>query len=726
MTWQAARIRLRESFALVRSRFAWRLFRRLTVAVAGVGLLAIVAEAVVRARLDAPETRVPSTLYTRPFNWGAGGRPVPGGGEAPVLIGPVPGAPVEYRVPVALADVPSHLVQAVLAVEDQRFFEHYGLDLRRIGGALVANLRAGRVVQGGSTITQQLAKNLFLSAHRTPVRKLREAAMALAIEARYDKRMILEAYLNEIYLGQDRGTAIHGVGAASRFYFGKPVGRINLAESALLAGMIQAPNRYAPLRRERLARQRRNLVLALMLEQERAPRKAVEQAVRARVTSRAKFPGVVDARHFRDAVLAGLGRLPPRGVAMYTTLDPVLQASAQRAVREGLARLRLADAEAALVALDPRTGDVLAMVGGRDYGASQFNRAASALRQPGSAFKPVVLLSALEKAGDQGPAFTLASRIEDEPLSVGTGSARWEPVNYDRAFRGSVTVRDAVEQSLNVPFVRIGLAVGPERIVATARRLGIESPLRPVPSLALGSSEVTLLELARSYGVFASGGRLAATRMVLGRRGPDGALPDGGPPDVRQVVNPAEAYLVTSALEGVIARGTGRALLVAGRYGGLAGKTGTSSDWRDAWFVAYSPSLVVGAWVGFDDGRSLGLSGAGAALPIVARFLERADPADRAEPFEVPEGIEVARVGSGDGWSWDCGRQEVFLEGTAPATRCGFEPFEWDRRIGAWQDRVHDWDDRLESRAGRVIARLVEGWLDRANRERQRGARDRR
>lgn len=723
MTWQAARTRWLESFAVFRSRFTWRLFRRLTVAAAALGLTAIVAEAVVRARLDAPEARAPSALYTRPFSWGAGARPVSGGGEAPVLIGPVAGAPAEYRVPVALARVPDHLVQAILAVEDQRFFEHLGLDFRRIGGALAANIQAGRVVQGGSTITQQLAKNLFLSANRTPLRKLREAAMAVALEARYDKRTILEAYLNEIYLGQDRGTAIHGVGAASRYYFGKQIGRITLAESALLAGMIQAPNRYTPVRRERLARQRRNLVLALMLEQERASRKAVEQAVRARLNTRASPPGGLDARHFRDAVLGGLGRLPARGATIYTTLDPVLQGSAQRSVREGLARLRAPGVEAALVALDPRTGDVLAMVGSRDYGASQFNRAVAARRQPGSAFKPVVLLAALEKGGDQGPAFTLASQVADEPLSVGTGSARWEPVNYDRTFRGLVTVREAIEQSLNVPFVRIGLAVGPERIVATARRLGIESPLRPVASLALGSSEVTLLELARSYGVFASGGRLAATRMVLGQRGPNGALPDGGPPDVRQVVNPAEAYLVTSALEGVISRGTGRALLVASRFGGLAGKTGTSSDWRDAWFLAYSPSLVVGSWVGFDDGRSLGLSGAGAALPIVARFLERADPAARAEPFAVPEGIEVARVASGDGWSWDCGRQEVFLKGTAPAAGCGFGLFEWDRRIGAWQDRTHDWDDRLESRAGRVIARLVESWLDRANREYQRGAR---
>jgi membrane carboxypeptidase/penicillin-binding protein len=277
-----------------------------------------------------------------------------------------------------------------------------------------------------------------------------------------------------------------------------------------------------------------------------------------------------------------------------------------------------------------------------------------------------------------------------------------------------VTVREAIEQSLNVPFARIGLTVGPERIVATARRLGITSPLHPVPSLALGSSEVTLLELVRAYGVFAAGGSLSPATALLGpaRLGDDPPLRE--PPEASRVVDPAEAYLVTSALEGVIARGTGRALAGVGRFGDLAGKTGTSNDGRDAWFVAYSPALVVGAWVGFDDGRAAGLTGAGAALPIVARFLDQAAPTDGWSSFPVPDGIEVAQVGGSEqGWFDSCGSREVFLEGTAPESECGGFRFpEWDR------PDLERWRVRVESRSGRVMAELLERLLERAREER--------
>ncbi len=579
----------------------------------------------------------------------------------------------------------------------------------------MANVRAGGIVQGGSTITQQLAKNLFLSAERSPLRKVREAAIASVLEARYDKAAILDAYLNEIYLGQDGGRAIHGVGAAARFYFGKPVGRLSVAESALLAGMIHAPNRTNPLRHERLARRRRNLVLDLMAEQGRISRKTADGGKKARLATRPHPEPVLDARYFRDLALTSVrGNLPARGGAVYTTIDPALQGAAVRAVREGLARFRSPDAQAALVAIDPRTGEVLALVGGRDYGQSQFNRAVEARRQPGSAFKPIVLLTALQRDGGRGPAFTLASRVEDEPFAVGRGATRWEPTNYDGQFRGEVTLREATEQSLNVPFARIGVEVGPERIAAMARRLGIESPIRPVPSIALGSSEVTLLELVRAYGVFATGGRLAATRTVLGRGPVGGAAPARLEVEGVPVIDPPAAYLVTSALEGVIARGTGRGLSMSDRFGSLAGKTGTSNGWRDAWFVAYSPSIVVGVWVGFDDGRSIGLTGGDAALPIVARFLDRTEPDDRWASFPVPDGIEVARVGgTSSGWSWDCGEREVFLEGTAPTGDCeDFDPNSWqeDRDQGA------EWHRQFQTRQGRVVARLLERLFERSTR----------
>ncbi len=703
MSWQHLKSRCRETFATARARIPFRRLGQVALGGAAAGVLGIAGEAAFRAKLDDLEARVPTTVYSRPEPWGGDGER-----RAPVAIGVIDDRLAERRIPVRVEAMPDHLIQAVLAVEDQRFYGHDGLDFRRIGGALLANVRARRITQGGSTLTQQLAKNLFLSADRTPLRKLREAAFASVLEAQYDKATILEAYLNEIYLGQDGSQSIHGVGAAARYYFGKDVRKLGPAESALLAGMISAPNRYSPVRHPWTARRRRNLVLQLMVEQARITRAAAEQASRVRVVSRSNGTPSLDSRHFRDLAIASVpGGLPARGGALYTTLDATLQRAAQAAVQEGLARFRAPGIEAALVALDPRTGDVLAMVGGRDYGASQFNRATEARRQPGSAFKPVVALAGLAREGDEDPAFTLASVVEDEPLSVKTPAGRWEPSNYDHEFRGQVTVRQALEQSLNVPFVRIGLAVGPKRIIETARRLGIASPLAPVPSLALGSSEVTLLELVRAYGVFATGGDLAESRVVLGRRTLGGDLAEAPESRVTRVVDPAAAYLVTSALEGVVKRGTGRALGDDGRFGVIAGKTGTSNDWRDAWFLAYSSSLVVGVWVGFDDGRSLKMTGAGAALPIVARFLARATPEASWDPFPVPDGVATARVGRGESdWASECGTEEVFLSGTEPAEEgCGFESPEWH------QDS--DWTARLGTEAQRRLFDLLARRLER-------------
>jgi penicillin-binding protein 1B len=689
---QALVLRCREALSSLRSRFPLRLVVRAALLLIGLGTLAVATEALLRARLGTPEERIPTALYTRPDRGPA------------VAIAALDGAAMELRIPVRLDQLPDHLIEAVLAIEDQRFHQHHGLDVRRIGGALVANLKAGGITQGGSTITQQLAKNLYLTARRTPLRKVREAAMALVLEARQDKGEILEAYLNEIYLGQDGGRAIHGVGAAARFYFGKEAGRIGLAESALLAGMIHAPNRYAPSRHPRAARERRNLVLAVMTEQQRISRSQAERAARAGVPSRVWPARSVDGRHFRDYIRSRVPRrLPRRGTAIHTTLDASMQRIAERAVRHGLDRLRNHGAEAALVAIDPRSGEVLAMVGGRDYGTSQFDRATAARRQPGSAFKPIVALAALERTEGREPSFTLATYVDDEPLQVRTPSGPWQPANYDRRFRGRVTVREAMEQSLNVPFARIGLAVGPERIVATAKRLGITSPLSPVPSLALGSSEVTLLELVRAYGVLAAEGALAEERTLLSL-GPYGQDPEPGEAaPARQVVDPAVAYLVTSTLEGVVARGTGRALNASGRYESVAGKTGTSNDWRDAWFVAYTPSLVVGAWVGFDDGRSLGTTGAGAALPIVARFLDGIDTGEDSDSFEVPDGITERYIAREDGgWLSECGEREIFLTGTEPAETGACLPW----RFPDWGD-VREWSGALTRGAARFLEELL-------------------
>lgn len=678
MTWQTIRERSRQTldksralFAAVRARLTWRRIVGWSVALATLALGTATIEALIRAKLAPSGARLPTALYTRPVAWGAEHDDEDESAARPVMIDVLGDGPQEARVPLPLRVIPKQTIDAVLAVEDQRFMSHHGVDIRRIGGAFFANVRAGGIAEGGSTITQQLAKNLFLTATRSPIRKLREATMALVLEARYDKSAILEAYLNEVYLGQDGPRAIHGIGAASRFYFGKDARKLTIAESALLAGMIASPNRLAPARHPDEARDRRNLVLDLMTEQHRITEAQRNRAKSNGVPARVYPSAGLDARYFRDVVRGSAPKgLPERGGAVFTTLDADLQRAAERAVRNGLASIRAPGAEAALVALDPRTGEVLALVGGRDYGASQFNRAVDAHRQPGSAFKPIVALAALGRR-DDGPAFTLASVVQDEPIVVNTPNGPWEPADYDGSWRGPVTVREAMEQSLNLPFARMGLEIGPQKIVTVAKQLGITSKLAAVPSLALGSSEVTLLEMVRAYGVLAAGGRLAALRTVVAVSPKGDTVRMLPSPEPMQAADPAVSYLVTSALEGVVHRGTGAGLMEHGFDGAIAAKTGTSNNWRDAWFIAYTPSLVVGVWVGYDDGRSLRLTGAGAALPIVARFLDETPSEAHQSEFEVPEGIVEANV-TMHAASWPeemCnGEREVFLAGTAPAS----------------------------------------------------------
>ena len=626
----------------------------------------------------------------------------------PELLRSAYGTLLEERLPVPLDDVPQHLVDAILTIEDQRFFGHSGLDLRRIVGATLANLRAGHIVEGASTLTQQLAKNLYLSARRTPTRKLRELAMAVLLEARHSKGQILEAYLNEVYLGQNGAFEIHGVGQAAQHYFGKDVSQLGIAEAALLAGIIRGPSLYSPLRHPERATQRRDLVLRLMHEHGVLAEQAYRQAERAPLGLRRRPQRARMGRYFVDYAAEQLrarhgSDVLTGGLSVFTTLDAGLQQLAEQAVREGLARLETeapyltesVPLQAALVALDPRTGEVLAMVGGRDYGASQFNRAAYARRQPGSSFKPIVALTALARQEDDerdGPPFTLATLLHDEPLSVETPAGVWQPVNYDGRFRGPLTLREALERSLNVPFARLGLALGPERIVRTARRLGIESPLHPYPSIALGAFEVTPLELTRAYGVLAAGGYRAESHVTLGVLTPSSEILERQELEREREYSAAEAYLVTSALRGAVERGTGRGLRRFGFRGVVAAKSGTTNDFRDAWFIGYTPTLVVGVWVGFDDGRSIGLPGSRAALPIFARFLKGAvDPHERVE-FERPWGVEIVEVDRESGLraGWGCrGEREVFLRGTAPQETCS--PYRFAQRLGDARARVRSY-----------------------------------
>ncbi|MGH0031971.1 MAG: transglycosylase domain-containing protein [Myxococcota bacterium] len=622
---------------------------------------------------------------------------------------------------VRLEDLPPHLVDAVLAIEDQRFFEHGGLDLRRIAGAMLANLRAGRIVQGGSTLTQQLVKNLFLSRERSLFRKLQEAPLAVLIEWRHSKQEILQAYLNEAYLGQSGGVAIHGVGRAAEHWFGRRVESLALHESALLAGMLRGPSLYSPRRDPAKARARRDLVLAEMREQGSID-EAEYEAARSRdlsVIARRRVPASV--RYFTDALGADLAERYPDeqlahdGLRIHTSIDARLQRLAEQGVASGVERLERENPalvreqsplQAALVALDARSGQLLAVVGGRDHGRSQFNRATDARRQPGSVFKAVAALAALTPYRGEPPLYTLATLVEDEPITMETPEGDWEPGNHDREFRGYVTLRQVVEHSLNVPMIRVGMELGPRRVVRAARRLGIESPMRGVPSLVLGTSEVTLLEMTRAYGVLAAEGWRADLRPVLEVRAADGEILEAHEPSGARALDPAEAHLVTSVLRGVVDHGTGLGVRARGFSGPVAGKTGTTDDYRDAWFIGYVPDLAVGVWVGFDDGETLRNSGSRAALPIFADFLAEAIGPAGGRPFRVPDGVETATVVAAAGHPSGLlcsGDPEVFLEGTAPRERCN--PWGWfagDRliRVGDWMDDEDEAEALPEVAAG--------------------------
>jgi penicillin-binding protein 1B len=610
------------------------------------------------------------------------------------------------REPVRLDRLPAHVVDAVLAIEDQRFFDHPGFDLRRTAGAMISNLRAGRVVEGGSTLTQQLAKNLYLTRERTLWRKLQELPLALLLEAKLDKREILEAYCNEVYFGQAGPVAIHGVASAARHFFGKRPEELRLSEAALLAGLLRGPILYEPRRAPELARARRDEVLARMREQGRIDEAAYVAARAEPLGVREPWSPPSSARWFLDGVRREIQErfhdvdLARAGWRFDTTLDLRLQRLAERAVVRGVARIEErtpklvrpeSPLQAALVALDPKSGAVLALVGGRDYGATQFDRAREAHRQPGSLFKPVAALAALAPELGEPPRFTLATLLDDEPFAMDTPEGPWQPHNHDAQFRGPVTLRQAIEHSLNVPMVRLGQLVGPRRIVRAARLLGIESPLHAVPSLVLGTSETTLLEMTRAFGVLAARGWRADLRTLVMARDADGAIALEAPPQGAHALDPALAYVVTSVLRGVVDHGTGAAVRAHGYQGPLAGKTGTTDEYRDAWFVGYTPELVAGVWLGFDDGASLRQSASRAALPVFAEFARGALGPSGGRDFPTPEGVEQIRVVAAPGHpaGLRCGGDpEVFLEGTGPYEGC--EPWEWlddageVRSIGDW------------------------------------------
>jgi penicillin-binding protein 1B len=606
----------------------------------------------------------------------------------PELLSGVRGASRQVREWIPLAQIPPRIIETVLTIEDRRFYSHFGIDPVAVGRALWTNLTKGGVVQGGSTITQQLAKNLFYSPQRTMGRKLKEALAALVLEVKYSKQDILESYLNEIYLGQAGFVSIYGVREAAYRYFGKSLQKLTIEEIAMIAALIKGPNSYAPTKHPELAKQRRDVILRRLRETGLLTEEAWKLAVNEPVRVTPSEDVLTDAPYFVDAVLrqveeAGVVPLPV-GLRIDSTLDPIIQQAATESLEKGLAKLEathshlnssMESVQGAVVVLDPKTGSVLALVGGRDYRRSQFNRAVQARRQPGSLFKPFVYLAALEAAreGEAGR-LTAASLLADEPVTFESETGTWSPQNYDKQFHGHVTLRSALEQSLNVPAVRTTKIVGTKPIVQLLHRLGVTSAIGDdLSSVALGSSSVSLMEITAAYGAVANGGIAVKPTAVRSTRDRQGDVVWNGVPDRLQATSPQGAYVLTSLLEGVIERGTASKAKVIGFHGAVAGKTGTTDGYRDAWFVGYTSDVVIGVWVGYDDERPLRLTGSQAALPIWMELARRVIPPN-VPAFVMPPGVVTRDIDPKTGQlaTFQCPEQvsEVFIEGTEPSIYC--------------------------------------------------------
>jgi penicillin-binding protein 1B len=626
----------------------------------------------------------------------------------------------EERRLVSLSDVPEHTVDAVIAVEDRRFYEHFGIDFPSIARALLANIEAGRIVQGASTLTQQLVKNFYLTPKRTLSRKTQEALMALLLEVRYTKEQILEAYLNEIYFGQRGSQGVYGVGEAAEFYFGKPVRKLRLEESAVLAGLIRSPILYSPHKDTDRIRKRRDRVLKMMWGLGMISEDQYNEATEAPVEVRAFHPERNDAPYFVDHLMKELEKeysldiLTSEGLLIFTTLDVEMQNEARRTVKQGLRRLEARDPslkpsssqgpqdalQACLVAIEPQTGFIRAMIGGRDYKQSQFNRVTQARRQPGSLFKPIVYVTALE-GGVREPAFTAASLVQDEPIRIRYEGKSWSPKNFNDQFFGRVTVRTALENSLNCATVWLSQRVGLAKVIDTAQSLGLTSPMEPEPSLVLGAFETAPLEMAFAFGAFANHGVLTKPRAVKKVLDKEGNLLERRPMELEQAISPEVAYLITSLLKGVFERGTARSVSSRIRVP-AAGKTGTTNDNRDAWFAGYTPRLAALVWVGYDKPRSIGRTGSQAALPIWADFIGRASDWLVTEDFVPPSGIVFAEVDrmSGGLATRACTDRitEAFLVGTEPTESCDLHS---DETV----------EDGLGERSERNVFRKVLDWF---------------
>nr|CBX27795.1 hypothetical protein N47_C18530 [uncultured Desulfobacterium sp.] len=601
----------------------------------------------------------------------------------------------ERRRLISVRKIPSYVIHAVLAAEDRDFYRHKGIKLSGILRALIVNLRAGSIRQGGSTITQQLAKNYFLTPERTYSRKFKELLIAIILEHKFDKNDILEIYMNEIYCGQQGSVAISGIGEAARFYFDKEASELSVAQAATIAGLIRGPNLYSPYKNPGNCLKRRNIVLSAM--QQEGWLKADEYKAASITPIKTAGFAAPDRRapYFMDYLtdqlteLYSSDALSSEGLSIYTTIDTQVQAAAEKALARGLSRLEAANPalkrsdpkkrlQGAIIVMQPKTGYIITMTGGRDYSVSQFNRAVQAMRQPGSAFKPFVYLTALDT-------YTAVSKLSNIPKTYMVDNKPWEPKNFSKNAASEVTFREAFAESQNIATINLAFAVGLDRIADTADAFHLSVTRPPYPSMVLGAQEVTPLMLARSYCAFAADGFLPFPLTIREIVDEAGKVVENRHTRIERLISPAKAYIMSDLMRSVVNEGTARSLKYEGIEWPVAGKTGTTNDSKDAWFVGYTPDILALVWVGFDNGDSIKATGAGAAMPIWADMMKMLPQYVSGEWFAVPSGVITCKICKDSGLlaQADCCPEttdEVFLSETAPAKTCDqhhcFSPFK--------------------------------------------------
>lgn len=618
----------------------------------------------------------------------------------PTILAPLGEGTIRRSTYRKLSEIPEKLQKAVIVIEDRRFYLHFGVDPIGIMRALWRNIVAGHIVEGGSTLTQQLAKNLLLTPRKTLGRKIIEMFAAFSLELRLTKDKILEHYLNEVYFTQEGAVAVHGVSQAAKTFFAKNLHDLSISESALLAGMVQAPSAYSPKRNLTRSLERRDVVLQAMLNDNLITDAEYAAAIAEKIEIQKASPQRRAAPYFVATLQRELETaldtpsLATERINVYTGFDPELQRCAESAIEAALQRLdertkskrkeKSGDTkkslQQALVAIEPYSGTIKAWVGGRNFQANQFDHVAQARRQIGSTIKPFLYLAALDKSLNSYKTATPVSVLGDEPTSIrGVSRTKWAPQNYDHSFRGDVTLRYALEHSLNLPAVYVAQRIGISALVAVLKRFQIATEIPAVPSLALGALDTTLLNLTSSYGALANGGRLMPPRLYRSAVDASNRVVLAPAEKEQEVADEGATFVLTDILRGVIDRGTGQVVRRLGFSRPAAGKTGTSDGARDAWFVGYTPRLVVGVWSGYDDNRKMGLTGGAASAPTWAEFMKCAAPFSEDLEFIQPPSVSQQEIDTRcfglatDSTPTRFVTRELFVKGTEPSHICAEE-----------------------------------------------------